>query len=342
MATISIIIPVYFNAASLSELAHRLSLVADAHPNHRFEFIYVDDGSGDNSYGVMRDLAAADSRVRLVKLTRNFGSNTAVLAGLTHATGDCAGFVAADLQDPPETISQMLGYWEEGLPLVFAVRKDRKGDPFITRLFANLFNWLFRRFIFKGLSPQGIGFFLADRRVIDFLINCQERNAHIIGLLLWSGYHFASVEYDRIERLHGKSRWTFSKKIKYFIDAFAAFSFLPLRIASVTGILMAFFGLLYAIFLFVARLLNRIQVPGWTALIVVVLLTAGAQLLMLGIIGEYLWRNFDASRKRPLFVVDSLLVGNDPSDSAGLQIPSGEETTPSIDQEPSGKHADSG
>ncbi len=307
MALISIVIPVYYNAESLPALADRLAALAASQPEHRFEFIYVDDGSGDNSYEVLRGLAGQDERVRVVKLARNFGSNTAILAGMTYAQGDCVAFIAADLQDPPETLVEMIDLWESGTKVVLAARRDRRGDPWATRLFASLFNWLFKKLVFEGFSPQGIGFFLVDRQVVDVLIRCNEKNAHLIGLILWSGYHYEIVEYDRAERAHGRSRWTFRKKFKYFIDAFAAFSYLPLRLASALGLLLAGAGGLYAIVVIAVRLLNQVPVPGWTALMVVVLLTSGAQLLILGILGEYLWRSFDAARARPLFVVETLV-----------------------------------
>lgn len=305
MAVVSIVVPVYYNAPSLSSLAGRLAMVADRNAGHQFEFIYVDDGSKDDSYIVLTQLAAQDSRIRIVKLTRNFGSNTAVLAGMTYASGDCIGFIAADLQDPPEKLAEMVAHWEAGYRVVLAVRKDRRGDPWSTRLSANLFNWLFKKLVFADFSPQGVGFFLVDRQVADMLLQCEEKNPHLIGLILWSGYQRQIVEYDRLPRAHGSSRWTLGKKLKYFVDAFAAFSYLPLRLASALGLLLAGLGGIYAVVVVVSRLLSKVPVAGWTTLMAVVLLTSGTQLLILGIIGEYLWRNLDATRRRPLFAVES-------------------------------------
>lgn len=310
MALISIVVPVYYNSASLSALAGRLDALAAAHAHHEFEFIFVDDGSGDNSFAILQLLAEQDMRIRVVKLVRNFGSNTAILAGMTSARGDSVGFIAADLQDPPETLADMIARWEAGVKVVLAVRRDRHGDPWTTRLTANVFNWLFKKLVFGEFSPQGVGFFLVDRQVADVVIECREKNAHLIGLILWSGFPYEIVAYDRGEREFGKSGWTFRKKLKYFIDAFAAFSYLPLRLASTLGLLFATIGGLYAIIVIAVRLLNQVPVPGWTALMVVLLLTSGAQLLILGIVGEYLWRNFDATRNRPLFIVDSIIEPN--------------------------------
>jgi len=307
MALVSILIPVYYNSASLKPLLQRLDAVARDNSHHMFEFIFVDDGSGDDSYEVMLHLAGDDPRVRLIRLSRNFGSTNAVLAGMTYAAGDCAAFIAADLQDPPELLTDMLRRWETGNKIVLAMRRDRSGDPWLTRLLATSFNWLFQKFAFQGNSPQGIGFFLIDRQVMTLLLNSNEKNPFMPGLLLWMGFRPTLIEYDRAKREHGSSRWTISKKIKYFIDAFAAFSYLPLRICSLIGILLAIVGGIYALVIFISRLLNQIPVPGWTTLSIIVLLTSGFQLIMLGVIGEYIWRTLDAARNRPQFIVDETI-----------------------------------
>lgn len=303
MALISVVVPVYFNEPSLTLLLERLNQVAAQQPDDEFEFIFIDDGSGDNSFAVMQELARQDVRVRAMRLSRNFGSNAAILAGLTHARGDCAAFVAADLQDPPETLPAMIAAWKNRYPVVLAVRRDRRGDPLLTRVFAAFFNRLFQSLVFSDMSPHGIGFFLIDRKVIDVVVECNEKNSHIMAQILWTGFRRAVVEYDRAEREHGKSRWTLGKKIKYFIDAFASFSYLPLRVSSVLGIALSLLGTLYALFVLAERLMGNIPVQGFAALMVVVLLTSGVQLLILGILGEYLWRNLDATRKRPPFIV---------------------------------------
>jgi len=308
MALISIIVPVYNNAPSLPELARRLDAIAAEKPSHRFEFVYVDDGSADDSFAVLQKLASEDARIRVLKLSRNFGSNMAILAGMHHAAGDCVGFISADLQEPPETLVEMLAQWEAGYRVVLAVRKDRHGDPWLTRLFANIFNWLFEKLVFPGMSPQGVGFFLVDRQVVDVLLRCNEKNAHLIGLILWSGFEYRTVLYERARRLYGKSGWTFSKKIKYLIDAFAAFSYLPLRLSSALGLFLAAAGSLYALVIIVLRVLNLIPVAGWAALAVIVIITSGTQLIMLGVIGEYLWRSFEATRQRPPFIVDTVIT----------------------------------
>jgi dolichol-phosphate mannosyltransferase len=307
MALVSIVIPVYYNSPSLGALAGRLRQLSADNVRHEFEFLFVDDGSGDDSFPVLQQLAEQDTRIRVIKLSRNYGSTTAVMAGITYARGDCVAFIAADLQDPPESLSEMILEWESGFKVVLAVRKDRQGDPWATRVCANFFNWIYEKLVFQGYSPQGVGFFLIDRKVADFVVTSGEKNAYLPGLILWAGFHPKMVTYDREKRLHGKSRWTFQKKVKYLIDAFAAFSYLPLRLSSLFGIALASLGALYALTIIILRLLNLIPVPGWSALTTIVLITSGTQLVMLGIIGEYLWRTLDASRTRPLFVVESTI-----------------------------------
>lgn len=314
MALISIVVPVYYNEGSLSFLLVRLTAVAETQRADSFEFIFVDDGSGDNSLSLLKKFAELDSRVRVIRLSRNFGSNAAILAGLTYCLGDCAAFISADLQDPPEKLPEMIGCWKSGAEVVLAVRHDRKGDPMITRIFAYMFNRAFTVFVQKEITSQGVGFFLIDRKVIDVIVQCAEKNSHLIGLVLWSGFRRAVVEYDRISREHGQSRWTFAKKFNYFIDAFVAFTYLPLRISSALGILLAVAGAVYALIVLISRLMGDITVQGWTALMVVVLLASGVQLLMLGIIGEYLWRNLDATRRRPPFIIASLINFKDSMD----------------------------
>ncbi len=170
-----------------------------------------------------------------------------------------------------------------------------------------LFSIILFKLVYKDFSPQGVGFFLIDQQVVKVILCCEEKNTHPIGLILWTGFPYKTIVYDRPERAQGKSKWDFSKKIKYFIDAFASFSYLPLRICSFTGFALAFVGGLVALSVIYERLTTRVPVAGWATLMVVVLGLAGVQLIMLGVIGEYLWRNFDATRKRPIFIVDQVI-----------------------------------
>jgi dolichol-phosphate mannosyltransferase len=303
---ISVVVPVYFNKDSLRLLHQRLAEVAKRVSQADFEFLFVDDGSRDDSFGVLQELAARDARVRGLRLVRNFGSNAAILAGLAHAGGDCIVVLAADLQDPPELIPELIEQWRAGNPVVLAARAERR-DPWLTRWTGDLFNWLFRRFVFPNFPPRGFDFFLADRKVVRVLVENAGVNLYVFGLLLWTGYKSVTIAYTREERPFGKSRWNLGRKIKYFLDAFVGFSYLPLRLASVTGIALAILGFFYAVFLIVTRIVLGFPVEGWTSLMVVLVLVSGVQMMMLGILGEYVWRNLDEARRRPLYLISETL-----------------------------------
>ena len=306
MSLVSVIVPVYDNAESLQLLMERLASVATALTQDTFEFVFVDDGSGDESFEIIQCLARKDERVRAVRLSRNFGSNAAVLAGLTYARGDCAVVIAADLQDPPEFIPQLVTHWRAGNQIVLAARR-RRSDPFVARLFATVFNRLFRLLVFPDFPKDGFDFALIDRLVVDILVELKEKNSHIFGQLMWVGFKRQVVHYDRGRRSHGRSRWTTAKKIKYFIDAFTAFSYLPLRMASIMGMTLAALGFIYALIIIGFRMMTDVRVAGWASLTVIVLVTAGSQLLLVGVLGEYLWRVLDESRHRPPFIVDAVV-----------------------------------
>ena len=299
---VSIVVPVYFNQASLPTLHHRLQDIATQFAGSEFEFIFVDDGSADNSFKVLKELAERDARVKALRLVRNFGSNVAILAGLAHAQGDCVAVISADLQDPPELIPEMISKWQAGTRVVLAARSARN-DPFLTRLTGDIFNWLYRRLVFPNFPPKGFDFFLADRQVVQVLVRNAGVNPYLFGLLLWTGYDSETITYTREERKFGKSRWTLGKKIKYFIDAFIGFSYMPLRLASITGVVLAILGFLYAAFVTLTRILRGFPVEGWTSLMVVLLIVSGAQLVLLGILGEYVWRNLDEARHRSLYLI---------------------------------------
>jgi dolichol-phosphate mannosyltransferase len=306
MSLISIVVPVYWNAATLRDLKQALENVAAQLPGDTFEFVFTDDGSGDHSFAVLTGLAEQDSRVKVIKLSRNFGSNPAILAGLTHCSGDCAVVISADLQDPPELIPEMIAHWKNGQEVVLAARRTRD-DPIPSRWFAQLFNRLFKRFVFPDFPEKGFDFMLVDRCVIDLLIRLSEKNSYIFGQVMWVGFNRTVVYYDRRARERGQSRWTITKKIKYFIDAFSAFSYLPLRLATAAGFIMGFLGFLYTLVVIGLNLFNSVPIQGWSSLIVVVLVASGTQLILIGILGEYLWRVLDETRKRPPFIVHKLV-----------------------------------
>jgi dolichol-phosphate mannosyltransferase len=211
--------------------------------------------------------------------------------------------ISADLQDPPEKIPEMLREWLNGYRVVLAVRQARE-DTFWVRQASALFYRLMRKFALKDMPPGGFDFFLVDRRVADIISGMEEKNTSLIGLVLWTGFNRKLLYYTRREREHGRSMWTLTKKLKYFIDSFTAFSYSPIRLVSILGGLISFLAFLYIVLIFLMYFMGISTPSGWSATMVVILLTAGIQLILLGVIGEYLWRNFDETRKRPVYIID--------------------------------------
>jgi glycosyltransferase involved in cell wall biosynthesis len=299
---VSVVVPVYFNEASLPDLLRRLQAVAESLKPIEMEFVFVDDGSGDTSFRVLVGLSVTDNRLKVLRLSRNFGSNAAILAGLTYATGDAVAVIAADLQDPPELIPKMVHAWQEGAEVVLGARSTR-ADPWLSKGLASIFNRLFKQVVFRDWPKDGCDFILVSRRVASTLARMAEKNSYIFGQAMWLGFTRQTLFYERSEREHGRSRWTTLKKVKYFIDAFTAFSYLPVRLASLLGFVLAFAGFSYAAIVAILRLANIIQEPGFAGLVVAVFVTSGVQLVVLGLIGEYLWRVLEETRQRPAFVV---------------------------------------
>ena len=308
MTLVSIVVPVYHNAASLADLLARFQALSVRNPENQFEFIFVDDGSKDDSYERLITLAKQESRMRVIKLSRNFGSNPAIMAGLSQSRGQVVVGIAADLQDPPELIHDMLAIWRTGKKVVLAARKDRD-DPKLTILMANVFYALFRRFAIPTMPENGFDFFLIDRQVCDLINGVQESNAYLMGLILWFGFDPEVIYYSRKlrEARYGQSMWSVGKKINYFVDSFVSFSYFPVRAASLFGFTLSGLGLIYAMIVIVARLFLQVPIEGWASLMVVLLVISGAQMVMIGILGEYLWRNLSETRKRPRYIIDTIV-----------------------------------
>lgn len=302
MAKISIIVPVYFNEQNLPTTLPTLQNILDKLGDLEGEIICVDDGSGDRSFEILKEFASRDSRIKIIRLAKNFGAWTALLAGLDAATGDCRTFIMADLQDPPELILEMAAAWKAGHKIVLAERTDRE-DPWMDRTFARTFWRFMHRFASRTIPKGGFDCVLFDKQVSDILTTAREKNSHIMIQVLWTGFEPKIIPYVRRQRKEGKSRWTFSKKFKLFIDSSIAFSYLPIRLMSLAGLFTAVSGFLFAGFVLYDRLRSNVPVPGWTSLTVIVLIIGGVQMLLLGVIGEYLWRTFDQTRHRPDYVV---------------------------------------
>jgi polyisoprenyl-phosphate glycosyltransferase len=309
----SIVVPIYFNELNLPETIPRLLALESSLAGYQLELVFVDDGSGDRSLDVLLEYRERyPDKLVVVKLTRNFGSMSAIQAGFTVATGDCVGMIAADLQDPPEMFLDMIAHWEKGVKAAFAVRSDRE-ESWSQKLFANTYYAMMRRFAIRDYPAGGFDFFLVDRQVVDEVNRIQEKNTNLMSLIFWLGHGSVILPYVRRNRTKGISRWTLSKKVKLFIDSFVAFSYLPIRFLSTVGLLVAASSFLYGGFVGYSWLMHKIAVKGWSALMILLTFTAGLQMTMLGVLGEYLWRILDETRKRPAYVIDRVHRPGDPA-----------------------------
>ncbi len=306
MNTFSIIIPVYYNELNLPDTIPQLLGLSKELTDTRLELVFVNDGSGDRSLDVLLDFQSNHPEtIRVVNLTRNFGSMAAIQAGFSVASGDCVGMISADLQDPPELFLDMLRHWQNGSKAIFGVRQDREETGF-QKLFSNSYYSLIRRLAIKDYPDGGFDFFLVDRQVIEELNKIQEKNTNIMTLIYWLGYKPIMIPYIRRNRKKGTSRWTLAKKIKLFIDTFVAFSYFPIRALSLTGLLVAIGSFFYGLFILFYWLFFGIPVQGYVPIMLVVTFTSGIQMTMLGVLGEYLWRTLDEVRRRPPYVIDEV------------------------------------
>ncbi|MDF2437258.1 MAG: glycosyl transferase family 2 [Bacteroidota bacterium] len=309
MPKISFIIPCYFNEQNIPVTSAELidnekNFAADV----TFEYIFVDDGSKDNTYNeLVKFHSAYPHKVKIIKLAGNVGSYNAILAGMNYSTGDCNVIIAADLQDPLDLVPKMYDYWSKGVKFVIANRKDRE-ESFGQKIFSNTYHYLMRKFALDNIPPGGFDFVLFDKQLCKQVVDINESNTNTIYLLSWLNYDFVSIPYIRKKREIGKSRWTLKKKVKLFVDSFVSFSYAPIRLISLIGILLGLSAFAYGIAIIIAKFTGNIPVSGWSSMMVVVLFVSAFQMTALGIIGEYVWRTNDSARKRPNFIIDKTVL----------------------------------
>jgi len=300
---ISVITAFMNEAANLPAFRERVVRVAEG-LDAELKVVLVDDHSTDESPEVAKAWAAEDPRVAYLRLSRNCGSHAAFSAGLAEATGDCAVLLAADLQDPPETIPQLIEKWQEGFDVVWAARAARRGERWTTKLFSRTYYQVMRRVALPDMPPTGADFLLMDRKVIDAYNAIPEKNTSFLALVLWMGFRQTVIDYVKEARQAGRSKWTFSKKLKLFVDSIVSFSYVPIRAMSYLGLAMALCGFLYAIVVIVGRLVGWVIPGGFAALMTVLLVGQGMIMAMLGVLGEYLWRTYDEARRRPWYIIE--------------------------------------
>ena len=304
---LSIVIPVYNEEECLPLLLERLSAFFGEHPEITPEVIFVDDHSSDGTRGLLRRACKKNSQYHYIRLSANRGSHTAVFAGLEHATGECAVFLAADLQDPPELLPEMIAQWKDGNRVVWAVREQRKGVPWRDTLFANTFYYLLNRLSEVRMAPRGSDFVLMDRCIVEGLKKSTGARFFLMAEIADIGHRQTEIGYVKEARPKGRTKWTLRKKIRASLDAFCSFSFLPLRISTGMGLITSAVGMLYGILVLVRGVLGLAPVQGWSSLMVVILFLGGAQMIMLGIMGEYLLRVLEECRPRLRYHVEETI-----------------------------------
>lgn len=266
------------------------------------EIVFVNDGSDDGSLNELIAIQQTDPSVKVISFSRNFGQVAAIIAGFKETTGNCALLMSADLQDPIENAGDMIRHWEQGTEIAICYRADRE-DGFFARATSAFFYNLIKVALPK-MPRGGFDFLLLDRKAVDQYNSLDERNRFFQGDILWLGFKVTFIPYSRQKRTIGKSQWSLSKKMKYFLDGLLNTSYIPIRLMSGFGLVTALAGFLYAIVIAYNRFFRDVPFSGWAPIMILILIIGGIIMLMLGIIGEYLWRTYDETRKRPLYIID--------------------------------------
>ncbi len=299
---ISVIIPIHNEEGNLPALHERLSAVMKG-MQLTYELLFVNDGSQDRSFAMIRDLAKQDANVRYIDLSRNFGHQIAVSAGLDHCVGKAVVIIDADLQDPPELIADLYKRHKEGFEVVYARRRSRKGEGVLKKWTAKLFYRILRRLTNIEIPVDTGDFRIMDRKVVDVLKEMPEQNKFLRGQISWAGFRQTFVEYDRDERLSGKTSYTYAKMIRFALDGITAFSEAPLRFITIAGFFVSFVAFLLIIYAILSYFFSPGYQAGWASQMISFLFIGGIQLIGIGIIGEYLARIGANVRQRPLYVV---------------------------------------
>ena len=299
---ISFVVAVYHNEGALSKTYEKIqSVFSNALAHHEYEIVFVDDGSKDESLQEILSLRERDHRIKIITFTRNFGQMAAMLAGFKEAIGDAVINISADLQDPVELIPQMVEKWLDGSETVICYRTDRS-DTLFSKLFSRLAYGVLR-ISMPQIPPGGFDFVLMDRKVMDAFNSIDVRHRFFQGDLLWTGYRTSFIPYVRLKRTIGKSQYNFGKKLKNFLDAVLDASYLPIRFISLVGVITSALGLLYSATIVISWMCGETPFAGWAPIMIAILLVGGLIMLMLGVIGEYIWRINEEVRKRPNYVI---------------------------------------
>ena len=301
---ISILIPAYNEEEVLRHLYERLNKLAGETPHYDFEFLFINDGSRDRTLEMIKSYAEKDHRIAYINLSRNFGKEIAMIAGLDHVTGDATVIIDADLQDPPELIPQMLAYWEEGYDDIYAKRRSRAGESWFKKITSEIFYKLLQKSTNIPIQQDTGDFRLLSRRCVEALRQFRESQRYTKGMFSWIGYKKKEMLYDRDPRAAGETKWNYAKLTNFAIDGITSFTTAPLRISSILGTLISFAAFIYIIFLTIRTIFYGSDLAGYPSMMAVILFLGGVQLMSLGIIGEYIGRIFNETKQRPLYLVE--------------------------------------
>ena len=304
MKKVSIIIPAYNEEETLPLLYERLKKLMDSIDNYEFEILFINDGSKDKTLEIIKMLRAQDNRINYVNLSRNFGKEIAMIAGLDYATGDCVVFMDADLQDPPELISEFLKYWEQGYDDVYARRKSRKGETWLKKFTSKMYYNVLQHLTKVPIQKDTGDFRLLDKRCVNALKKLRETQRNSKSMFSWIGYNKKEVLYDRDPRIAGKTKWNYKGLVDLAIDGITSFSTGPLRLSTYIAIPTFILLFIYTIYVIIKCLTLHVMVEAFQATILLILFFSGIQILLFGIIGEYLGRIFNETKNRPLYFVD--------------------------------------
>lgn len=304
MKKISVIIPAYNEEESLPILKQRMEKLMNSMENYEFEILFINDGSKDNTINIIKEMREEDNRINYVDFSRNFGKEIAMIAGLDYATGDCAIFMDADLQDPPELIPELVKYWEQGYDDVYAKRRSRKGETWLKKFTSKMYYKILQKTTKIEIQKDTGDFRLVDKRCVNALKKLREAERNTKSMFSWIGYKKKEVLYDRDPRVAGKTKWNYIKLIDLAIDGITSFTTSPLRIS--TYIAIPTFFLLFGYFIYVIAKCFVIKqaIQAFQAIILLILFFSGVQILLFGIVGEYLGRIFNETKNRPLYLVN--------------------------------------
>lgn len=307
--TITILIPAYNEEQVLDKLYARLKKLADTATHYDFEFLFVNDGSRDRTLEIIKEYAARDKRISYINLSRNFGKEIAMCAGIDHADHDALVIIDADLQDPPELIPQMIALWEQGYDDVYARRTSRLGESWFKKLTSSVFYKVLQQSTSIPIQKDTGDFRLLDRRCVDALKQFRESERYTKGFFSWIGYRKKEIEYVRDPRAAGETKWNYLKLVNLAIDGIVSFTTAPLRISTFIGLAVSLLAFVYIIYLVVRTLIFGIDLAGYPSTMAVILFLGGVQLLSLGIIGEYIGRIFNETKRRPLYLIEEYRQG---------------------------------